>query len=84
MASIDAMFHLDGPVRIGDRTFAGVGNVPMRVWLQAFVAGLRERMRKHKTRRHLRELTDDQLRDIGVTRAQASFEAEKPFWWYKR
>lgn len=83
MASIDTMFHHDGPVRIGGRTFAGVGAVPLQVWLKAFKAALRVRMVKRRTRMHLRDLTDDQLRDIGVTRAQARFEAEKPFWWYQ-
>lgn len=31
-------------------------------------------------RRQLAELTDAQLRDIGVSRAQALREAGKPFW----
>ncbi|MCI5075434.1 DUF1127 domain-containing protein [Oricola sp.] len=60
-----------------------MGAVPLQVWLKAFKAALRVRMVKRRTRMHLRDLTDDQLRDIGVTRAQARFEAEKPFWWYQ-
>jgi uncharacterized protein YjiS (DUF1127 family) len=31
-------------------------------------------------RRTLAELTDDQLRDIGLTRTQADAEALKPLW----
>lgn len=31
-------------------------------------------------RRTLAELTDDQLRDIGLTRSQADAEAVKPLW----
>jgi uncharacterized protein YjiS (DUF1127 family) len=39
---------------------------------------------KQRTRKHPRDLTDDQLRDIGISRAQAVYEADKPFWWYRR
>jgi uncharacterized protein YjiS (DUF1127 family) len=31
-------------------------------------------------RRKLRELPDDRLRDLGLTRKQALAEAAKPFW----
>ncbi len=31
-------------------------------------------------RRQLRALDDTQLKDIGVSRAEACWEAEKPFW----
>lgn len=33
-----------------------------------------------KVRRHLMTLDDRLLKDIGITRAQAYQEAEKPFW----
>ena len=33
-----------------------------------------------ETRKHLRELDDDQLRDIGVDRITALRESQKPFW----
>jgi len=32
------------------------------------------------TRKQLRELTDDQLTDIGIDRYTANLEADKPFW----
>ncbi|MDJ0946366.1 MAG: DUF1127 domain-containing protein [Kiloniellales bacterium] len=31
-------------------------------------------------RAHLASLDDHRLKDIGITRAQANFEARKPFW----
>jgi uncharacterized protein YjiS (DUF1127 family) len=37
----------------------------------------RERARQ---RRQLREMNDHLLRDIGITRAEAQAEAERPFW----
>ena len=81
MVSIDTM-TTNGPVRIGDRTFAGIGAVPLGIWLKVFAVAMRARMVKQRSRRHLRELTDDQLADIGVTRDQAHVEADKPFWFY--
>ncbi|WP_421849306.1 DUF1127 domain-containing protein [Oricola sp.] len=81
MVSIDTM-KMNGPVRIGDRTFASIGTVPLGIWIKIFAAAMRARMVKQKSRRHLRELTDDQLTDIGVTRQQAWREADKPFWYY--
>jgi uncharacterized protein YjiS (DUF1127 family) len=33
-----------------------------------------------RQRRQLRELTDSQLKDIGVSRVDALQEARKPFW----
>jgi uncharacterized protein YjiS (DUF1127 family) len=33
-----------------------------------------------RQRRQLRELSDHMLRDIGLTRADAWAESEKPFW----
>lgn len=36
--------------------------------------------RRLRTRKQLLELSDEQLRDIGVTREQARLEAMRPFW----
>nr|WP_184704143.1 DUF1127 domain-containing protein [Rhizobium lusitanum] len=38
-------------------------------------------MQKREGRWVLRELTDDQLRDIGLTRREANTEANKSFFW---
>jgi uncharacterized protein YjiS (DUF1127 family) len=35
---------------------------------------------RHAQRRHLRDLNDDQLRDIGISRAKARAEAVRFFW----
>ncbi len=35
---------------------------------------------RDRQRRELRELDDATLRDIGLTREQANFAADKPFW----
>jgi uncharacterized protein YjiS (DUF1127 family) len=35
---------------------------------------------RHHQRRALREMDDDQLRDLGVSRSEAMKESRKPFW----
>ena len=37
-------------------------------------------LRRMRTRKHLCELEPHLLRDIGITRLDAEFEANKPFW----
>jgi uncharacterized protein YjiS (DUF1127 family) len=37
-------------------------------------------LERSRQRRQLCELNDYMLRDIGITRAEAWFEADKPFW----
>jgi uncharacterized protein YjiS (DUF1127 family) len=41
---------------------------------------LREGWRRHCTRAFLSQLDERMLRDIGVTPAEADYEANKPFW----
>ncbi len=36
--------------------------------------------RRVRGRRHLAQLDDDMLKDIGVTRVEAEIESRKPFW----
>jgi len=38
-------------------------------------------LEKRESRWVLRDLTDDQLRDIGLTRLEAATEAKKSFFW---
>lgn len=35
---------------------------------------------RHRSRRLLFELSDEQLKDIGISRADAEGEASRPFW----
>lgn len=35
---------------------------------------------KRSSRIHLSELSDDQLRDIGISKGEARQEVERPFW----
>ncbi|ANM10061.1 MULTISPECIES: DUF1127 domain-containing protein [unclassified Rhizobium] len=47
-------------------------------WL---LAAVEHRLEKRRSRRTLCELTEDELRDIGLTRAQAKAEISKSWFW---
>lgn len=47
-----------------------------RAWL-----AVRAWMLKRRTRQALIEMTEDQLRDIGITRSEAQREIGKSFYW---
>jgi uncharacterized protein YjiS (DUF1127 family) len=49
-------------------------------WWGHVTAIIRVWMSRSRSRRRLGELDDHELADIGVSRGQARFESEKPFW----
>ncbi|MGY5803090.1 DUF1127 domain-containing protein [Rhizobium hainanense] len=59
---------------------AGRGR-PKRQFLRSVLARFLAYLEKRETRWTLRELTDDQLRDIGMTRAEARTEVSKSWFW---
>lgn len=50
-------------------------------FLRPALAALLSYLEKRETRGNLRDLTDDQLRDIGVTPAEARAEINKSWFW---
>lgn len=50
-------------------------------FLRPALAALLSYLEKRETRSNLRDLTDDQLRDIGVTRSEARTEVNKSWFW---
>jgi uncharacterized protein YjiS (DUF1127 family) len=49
-------------------------------YLQSLAKACQVWRRRSQTRRPLKALSDHQLREIGVRRAEAVVEADKPFW----
>lgn len=45
------------------------------------LAAIEHYLEKRRSRRTLSELTDDELRDVGLTRAQARTETSKSWFW---
>ena len=41
---------------------------------------VREAWRRRRSRTYVTQLDDHMLKDIGITRAEAEWEANKPFW----
>ena len=60
------------------------GLVACRQWMGETGTGLLRLLQRYyavvKQRRALGQLTDEQLKDIGISRADAMREASKPFW----
>ena len=52
-----------------------------RTWFGRVIATLQSWHSKRNTRASLRELTNDELRDIGVTPAEARREVAKSWFW---
>ena len=52
----------------------------LRAAARALRKGIKEAMRRRRTRADLADLDARLLRDIGVTRMDAAAEARKPFW----
>ena len=67
-----------GSVR--DGTVSTSGAAPVVTIAGVAVAVLREWRRRARQRRALALMSEYLLRDIGVTRAEASRESVKPFW----
>ncbi|KIC11268.1 hypothetical protein RA19_07940 [Leisingera sp. ANG-M1] len=49
-------------------------------WAVSFAVVVTKWSLRHRTRKQLRKLTEAQLKDIGVTRADAHYQATLPFW----
>ena len=49
--------------------------------VETFLGQVATFVEKSRTRRALRNLSDHQLRDIGITRYEANLEARRPFWY---
>jgi uncharacterized protein YjiS (DUF1127 family) len=69
-------FHEVGGLRVGSRPAKYVPpSMPRRV-----LRTLREWRRRARDRSQLAQLDDRMLRDIGLSRADAEFLSNKPFW----
>ncbi len=64
----------------GRRYQAGAARPQPRGWLAQAVGLLLTWSERVRERRHLLQFDDHLLRDIGISRAEALAEAEKPFW----
>ncbi|WP_338531960.1 DUF1127 domain-containing protein [Nitratireductor thuwali] len=54
--------------------------LPLDLRLLAIISRIELMAQRRRTRMALQELSDHQLKDIGISRADAFREAAKPFW----
>ncbi|MDH6204295.1 MULTISPECIES: DUF1127 domain-containing protein [Rhizobium] len=67
---------LDTPRDIVRSRFRGMARWSLRLLMR-----IEHHVEKRRSRRTLLELTDDELCDVGLTRAQASAETSKSWFW---
>lgn len=73
-------------VELGEITETPRGIVRSKVggmarWGRWLLAAIEHHLEKRSSRRTLSELTDDELRDVGLTRAEATTEVSKSWFW---
>lgn len=56
------------------------GSPRLRDWLTRAVQLVQAWQERARQRRHLSELSDTMLKDLGLTRADVMIESSKPFW----
>jgi uncharacterized protein YjiS (DUF1127 family) len=66
-------------LRAFPKALRALAGTPARVLLKMLDAYLAW-VEVHRQRRALLALSDDMLKDIGISRSQADFEGSKPFW----
>lgn len=54
--------------------------LPLDLLLLAIISRIELMAQRRRTRMALQELSDHELKDIGISRADAFREAAKPFW----
>lgn len=64
-----------------DRASRDVGFEPVVYgWLRRAIEGIERALERRRERRHLAELDDRMLHDIGVSRADVDREVNTPMW----
>jgi len=67
-------------IRSGSSLSSGTARRRARFTLQAVLARIEKMAERRRTRRALMALNDAQLKDIGLSRADAYREGIRPFW----
>ncbi|TIX88980.1 DUF1127 domain-containing protein [Rhizobium sp. P44RR-XXIV] len=80
MSTIDTICRTDGKKAFTPARDAGVAQPKSRVAYSLWTSLLLW-VQKRESRRALRDLTNDQLSDVGLTRSEARAEVSKSFFW---
>lgn len=76
MSTIDTIFRGSG-AREQEATMAKQNG---RTTFTSMLGWIEIRLERRRSRRALLEMTDDQLKDIGISRGEAYQEANRPLW----
>lgn len=78
MSTIDTIYTHNGHSNYGHNS--NLTKRRMQAFAKAVMHFIKVGITKQRTRKVLSQLTDEQLKDIGKTRAEANIEAAKAFW----
>ena len=69
---------------VGGVTYRSIDAVPFRIWGTVLMAMIMAKCEKRRTRIHLSQLTEDELKDVGLTVDQADREIRKSLPFFER
>ncbi|WP_424992330.1 DUF1127 domain-containing protein [Oceaniradius stylonematis] len=84
MGTIDTIPLRARPITIAGIVYKSANSVPFRVWARVLVAMIVAKLDRRRTRIQLSKLTESELRDIGITPAEADREIRRSLLFYER
>lgn len=86
MGTISTLSNDCHTIRIGNARFKDSASLPFRVWFSVLWSMIVRKVQQRRSIVHMSQLTEDQLRDVGITRVQVDHEMRKayPFWYFER
>lgn len=84
MGTIDTIPLRARPITIAGIVYKSANSVPFRVWARVLVAMIVAKLDRRRTRIQLSKLTESELRDIGITPAEADREIRRSLPFYER
>jgi len=84
MSTIDTIPFRARSITVAGNVYKSAQAVPFRVWARVLVAMIAAKLDKRRTRIQLSKLTESELRDIGISLAEADREIRRSLPFYER
>lgn len=84
MGTIDTIPLRSQPITVAGIVYKSAYAVPFRVWVRVLGAMIVAKLDRRRTRIQLSKLTESELRDIGISAAEADREIRRSLPFYER
>lgn len=84
MSTIDTIPFRARSITVAGIVYTSAQAVPFRVWVRVLVAMVAAKLDRRRTRIQLSKLTESELRDIGISPAEADREIRRSLPFYER